>query len=362
MGGFAIWCGRLVGMRFGISVRSVDEIDTAVRAEALGYDFCWVTDSQLLTANPWVVLALVAQRTTRLRIGPGLAIAGLRLAPVTANSIATINRLAPGRTFLGVGTGNTAMRMMGQRPMPVGRFGAYLRVVRALLNGEEVDYTYEGATHPIRFQNEKLGQNDGFIPMHIGGLGPRAQTLAGELGEGLVTSLPRGGTPAQIRANVATGAAIADRSLVGFETTALCNLMLLHPGEALTSERVLRQCGPAIMANVHYLVDLHKETGAGPPPYLESIWEEYLAFHQTRDEARRHQQLHQSHYAFLEPDEARFITPEMIRDFCICGQPEEIVAQIRALEAGGIDAINFIYPTDTPQGIDDFANQVISLL
>ena len=179
-------------MEFGVLVGSVDAVDLIVRAEELGYDYCWVPDSQLLMSNPFAVLALASQRTSTMRLGTGLAIAGLRLAPVVANSIATINRLAPGRTFLGLGTGNTAMRMIGQRPMPVARFGEYVRVVRALLNGDEVDYTLNGTTNKIRFQTDQLGHLDGTpIPIHIGAIGPRAQTLAGQLGDAVVTSFPR---------------------------------------------------------------------------------------------------------------------------------------------------------------------------
>ena len=103
-------------MQFGITTSKIDEIGLIARAENLGYDFCWVTDSQMIRSNPWAVLALAAQQTRSIRIGTGVAVAGLRLAPVTANGIATINRLAPGKTFLGIGTGNTAMRAMGQPP------------------------------------------------------------------------------------------------------------------------------------------------------------------------------------------------------------------------------------------------------
>lgn len=82
-------------MEFGIVVSSVDDIDLVVRAEELGYGYCCAPDSQLLYSNPFAVLALAAERTRTIRLGTGLAVAGLRLAPVVANSIATINRLAP---------------------------------------------------------------------------------------------------------------------------------------------------------------------------------------------------------------------------------------------------------------------------
>ena len=109
-------------MKFGISVSQINEVDLVVQAEKVGYDFCWVWDSPMIRSNLWVLLALVADRTNRIAVGPGVAIPALSMAPVTANAIATINAIAPGRTFLGVGTGNTAMRAMGQVPMSIAAF------------------------------------------------------------------------------------------------------------------------------------------------------------------------------------------------------------------------------------------------
>jgi len=350
-------------MEFGISCAKIDEVGFVTHAENLGYDFCWVTDSQMIRSNPWAVLALIAQATRTIRIGTGVAVPGLRLAPVAANGIATINRLAPGRTFMGIGTGNTAMRTMGQRPTTIKAFGEYIRTVRALLNGEEVDYTLNGITQPIRFQNTELRyvDLDNHIPIHVAGFGPRAQALAGELGDGLITGIPRGGSIPWALANVKRGADGAGRSMDGFFTTALVNMLMLAPGESLESERVIAECGSSVMANVHFLIDWVKETGGDPPEYVKPIWKDYLAFHNARDAATRHQKLHESHYSYLDPDEARFITPEIIRNFCIAGQPEDIVEQLRELERQGLNAINFIAPLQQQYRlIEDFAENVIS--
>jgi 5,10-methylenetetrahydromethanopterin reductase len=54
---------------------------------------------------------------------------------VQAAAVATLNRMAPGRIFLGIGTGNTALRSMGQRPMRIAGFDACLTVLAALLRG-----------------------------------------------------------------------------------------------------------------------------------------------------------------------------------------------------------------------------------
>ena len=91
-------------MQFGLTTSKIDEIGLIARAENLGYDFCWVTDSQMIRSNPWAVLALAAQQTRSIRIGTGVAVAGLRLAPVTANGIATIYCLAYGGALLGIGS------------------------------------------------------------------------------------------------------------------------------------------------------------------------------------------------------------------------------------------------------------------
>src|SRR5437764_714055 len=133
-------------MRFGICVMAnVDEIGFFSHAETLGYDSVWVTDSQMLFSDCYAVLALAARQTTRLRLGPGTAICGTRIPPVQVAAIATLNRLAPGRIFLGIGTGNTAMRSMGQRPMRIAEFAEYLRVLSALLRGATAGYALIGA-------------------------------------------------------------------------------------------------------------------------------------------------------------------------------------------------------------------------
>jgi alkanesulfonate monooxygenase SsuD/methylene tetrahydromethanopterin reductase-like flavin-dependent oxidoreductase (luciferase family) len=101
--------------------------------------------------------------------------------------------------------------------------------------------------------------------------------------------------------------------------------------------------------------------GGDPPEYVKPIWKDYMAFHNERDAATRHQKLHESHYSYLDPDEARFITPEIIRNFCIVGQPAEIVEQLGELERQGLNAINFIAPLHQQYRlIEDFAENVMS--
>ena len=82
-------------MDLGVCVAShVGGIDYAVRTKALGYSHACFTDSQRPWSDCYAALALAASRTSRLRIGTGVAVSGRRPAPVTAASLATIRHRA----------------------------------------------------------------------------------------------------------------------------------------------------------------------------------------------------------------------------------------------------------------------------
>lgn len=334
-------------MEFGVSVGHISAVDFAQHGERLGYARCWITDSPLLRSNLFATMAAVAMQTRTIQVGAGVAVCGMRLAPEAANGVATINALAPGRTFAIFGTGNTAMRMLGLRPTGAKALREYVRVVRALLHGQAVDYSTGGDAHPVRFTS--LEQNHIRLepppPVHVAANGPLGQALAGELADGLCTTFPRGGTLAEAMANVRRGAARAGRTLpADFHTAAMVNVLMLEPGESLTSARVIDEIGPAVMTNFHYLVDWVCETGNDPPPYVRSVWNEYAEFRRARAAAGAHLTMHASHYATLDPEEARFITPEIVRAFCIVGEPPELVAQLQQLEREGLKQITFHPP------------------
>src|SRR5437899_6618152 len=211
-------------MQFSICVMAnIDEIDFFTHAENLGYAAVWVADSQMLFSDCYAVLALAAARTQRLRLGPGTAICGTRLPPVQVAAVATLNRLAPGRIHLGIGTGNTAMRTMGQRPMRIAEYDEYLRVLAALLRGETVDYRYHDRVRPIRMltSNKKYLGLEPKIPLYVSGFGPRAMGLAGKHGDGLVFAIPpRGVAVAEALGHAREGAARAGRALDDFRSCA----------------------------------------------------------------------------------------------------------------------------------------------
>ena len=96
-------------MDFGICVAA--KVDYITHAENLGYFHAWVADSQMIWSDCYAVLALAAEQTRRIKLGTGASVSGTRIAPVTANSIATITRLAPGRAFLGIDAARVDRRL-----------------------------------------------------------------------------------------------------------------------------------------------------------------------------------------------------------------------------------------------------------
>ena len=61
-------------MDIGICVAShIGDIDYVVRAEELGYSHAWFADSQMIWSDCYASLALAADRTSRIRLGTGVA-------------------------------------------------------------------------------------------------------------------------------------------------------------------------------------------------------------------------------------------------------------------------------------------------
>jgi alkanesulfonate monooxygenase SsuD/methylene tetrahydromethanopterin reductase-like flavin-dependent oxidoreductase (luciferase family) len=352
-------------MRFGVCVMSnIDEIGFFNHAETLGFDSVWATDSQMLYSDCYAVLALAARQTTRLRLGPGTAICGTRIPPVHAAAMATLNRIAPGRVHLGIGTGNTALRSMGQPPMRVAAYAEYLRVLSALLRGETVDYTHDGVTRPIRILMHDLEHMnlEPRIPLYVSGFGPRAMELAGQYGDGLVFAIPPRGVPvAEALGHARQGAARAGKSLEGFRNCALTNIAVLDPGEPVDSDRVIRTIGPNVMASVYYFYDEVHERGIDPPPFLRPLWKRYCALVEETPLEHRHFRTHEFHYTRLHPGEAELIDAALIRATCLVGSPEALIEQIRELERQGLQELMFATGVAEKWRVaEDFARRVMA--
>ncbi|HMC04490.1 MAG TPA: LLM class flavin-dependent oxidoreductase, partial [Actinomycetota bacterium] len=86
------------GMPVGGPLQAVGPLAKAI--EDRGFDSVWTTET---TANPFIQAALVAQATSRVRIGTGIALAFPRSPGITAMTAVDLDELSGGRFALGIG-------------------------------------------------------------------------------------------------------------------------------------------------------------------------------------------------------------------------------------------------------------------
>jgi 5,10-methylenetetrahydromethanopterin reductase len=353
-------------MELGVCMAAkIDDIDYAVLAEDLGYTHFWVADSQMIWSDPFATLALIASRTSRMRIGTGVNVAGTRPPAVLASGMATINALAPGRVFCGIGTGNTAMRIMGHKPITMAEFEEYLGVLRPLLRGEEAMVRWRGRTAPTRHLMPDAGfvAFDPEIPLYVSSFGPKSLAIAGVHGDGAVLSVPPNpAAAAGVRARLTAAAAAAGRTLdrASFPLASLTTMVVLEPGETVASERVKAEAGAFAIAALHYTYEQWRQYGRAPGPHVAPIWDEYCASMAAVPDDRVHLRIHRGHNCWVEPDEERFVTPELIDATCLVGTAEQLVRRLRALDEAGLDQVMILPPLACKEKVlRDVAEQVL---
>ncbi len=154
----------------------------AERAEAAGFDSIWIGDSLIARPRhePLTLLAAVAARTRRLRLGTGVLLPALRNPVVLAHVVGTLDRVAEGRVILGVGIAGdmpAIRKEFAAAGVPwerrVGRFLEILEICRALWSRDGVSFS---GTH-FTLDNvtmEPKPHRAGGPPIWIGGSGPTA--------------------------------------------------------------------------------------------------------------------------------------------------------------------------------------------
>src|SRR5690349_14889781 len=176
-------------MDFGIALpTAADSWRMAQRAEELGFTHAWFYDTQMLSADCFVAMGAAAVKTQRIRLGTGVLVPSNRIAPVAANALASLNKLAPGRIDFGVGTGFTARRAMGFGAIKMKDMERYIGQIYGLLRGDTVDFEMEGQTRKIRFLNPELELFNTRDPirLHLSAYGPRTRAMTARLGAGWI--------------------------------------------------------------------------------------------------------------------------------------------------------------------------------
>jgi 5,10-methylenetetrahydromethanopterin reductase len=156
-------------------------------AEQLGYERAWLYDTPQQSTDVWMTLALAAERTERIGLGPGVLVPSLRHPMANAAATATLEALAPGRVAVAFGTGFTGRRAMGYGAVKWAFMDAYIRAYRGLLRGETIEW--EGARMRMLHPPGHGAPRPIEVPIIIGALGPKGAAVARELGDGLYVTL-----------------------------------------------------------------------------------------------------------------------------------------------------------------------------
>jgi 5,10-methylenetetrahydromethanopterin reductase len=171
-------------VRFGLRIPPCAPAHEVARcvadAERAGFDIAWLPDSQFLWRDVWSCLALAADRTERIALGPCVTNFETRHLSVTAAAAVTLEELAPGRTILGVGSGDSSIKTLGLKPTRLAGMRSGVELVRDLMRGEAVDF--DGRPMRLHAAAERP------IPVYMAANGPKALALAGEIADGVITA------------------------------------------------------------------------------------------------------------------------------------------------------------------------------
>lgn len=174
-------------MKFDVGILASQPLPVLVRqvqlAESLGFDTAWIADTHLVCRELWVTLAACAAGTSRIRLGPGIAVPHTRHVSVTASAIATLHELAEGRVVIGIGTGGSAAETMGLSVGKVARVATLESMAASLrrLLGREAIRLENGTDARLAWLERAPA-----IPLYLAGSGPRMLDAAGRLGDGAI--------------------------------------------------------------------------------------------------------------------------------------------------------------------------------
>ncbi len=349
-------------MDFGINVATAaDSWKVARRAEELGYARAWFYDTQMLNADVFVAMGAAAMQTSRIRLATGVLIPSNRIAPVAASALASLNALAPGRVDFGVSTGFTARRAMGLGPVKLDDMREYIEIVRRLLAGDTVEWTFEGKRRKIRFLSPELGVVNVTdpIPLHISALGPRGRKLAAELGAGWLYATGHMGAARTAIADMQAAWRAAGVDPAARTATAFTGGCVLAQGEAFDSPRARAQAGPHATIALHNLVEVEEfgNMGRSVPPGLQPLLERYREIYRTYEPAdARYLANHRGHLMFLRPEEHEVCTAELIRTLTFTATKPELQERIRELGAAGYNHFSVHIRHGHPEMLEQWAD------
>jgi 5,10-methylenetetrahydromethanopterin reductase len=329
---------REVGIGLAGSFRPREYAELATAAEAAGFDVFTVF-GDLMFHPPVLALLVAAQATSRLRLGP-TAINPYTTHPVEiAGQVAFLDAASAGRAYLGLARGAWLERLGVAQPRPLAALRDAAEIVRLLLAGDAAGYRGQvfsvGPGLRLRAPLERSR-----VPLLLGGWGPRAMALAGEVAD----ELKVGGSanPAMValaRSALDGGAARASRA-PGSTVIVMGAVTIVDED----GERARRRARTEVAMYLDVVAGLDR---------TQSIDPELL----TR--------LHDLVAAGRDEEAGRLVPDQLLDMFAMAGTPERVAARAAELFDAGAGRVEFGPPLglDGPlAGLDLMARRVLPAL
>ena len=303
-----------VSAQFATSLQSPDHI---AAAERLGYDRAWLFDIPHESPDVWMMLALAAERTTTIGLGPGVLVPTLRHPMGNASATAALEALAPGRVAVAFGTGFAGTRALGAAPASWSYLRDYVHAFRGLLSGARV--SWQGNRIQMMHPDGHAPKRPIDIPILISALGPKGLDVATELADGLFT----------VNGQTRYAAQFAWAAL-GVHGTVLAD------GETLDAPRVRAAAGPGNALAYHAAYEFGGDVTALP---AGDVWLDTINESPPQD---RHLAVHDQHLVALNhADTAAWAAGswKAIGQTTLTGTADEIGRRVSELAAHSITEI-----------------------
>jgi probable F420-dependent oxidoreductase len=328
-------------MQFGFTLKPDHTIERTLaltrQAEAAGFDYAWLFDSHVLWREPYVLLTLMAEATTRLRLGTCVTNPATREPTVTASALAVLDELSGGRMDLGIGRGDSARRVLGKPPTTMATLEEAITVIKGLVEGRPVEY--EGANLQFNWTGSWT------LPVWVAGYGPMALAMTGRIADGLILQLA---DPDLIRWFVgqvrdAAKAAGRDPASVAIQAAAAAYVGPRDVGRERT------RWFPALVSN--HVVDLVNKY---PRDQLPTSLTGYVRDRSGYDYL---------HHAEVGSSNAEFVGDEVTDRFCVLGDAADHIAKLNELAAAGVDQFNvYLMNGDEESQLELYGRDVIPAL
>jgi probable F420-dependent oxidoreductase len=329
-------------MEFAICFKGVmppDQVRSLVReAEAGGFTHCWFYDSHILWRECYPAIAMCMEHTSTMRFGPCVTNPLARDLSLTASLFGSLAKQSGGRIDMGLGRGDSSVRVMGKKPSTLARLVEFTEKVKALIRGEEVSYGECPA--PVQFP-----WAEGYeLPVWIAAYGPKALAVAGEVGDGVILQIADPSLCQWFTEQAVSAGKAAGRDMSNYKVMAAAPAYFGERQECIERTKWF----PAMVGN--HVADIVEKYGADSGLVPESLTS-YIEKRRGYDYSRHGQ----SDNPFLE-----FITTDIVENFCVLGQPEDHIAKLRQLQAAGVTQFNiYLDNGNEEQIIREYAEKII---